>query len=575
LAYTQSTLLIEGLHLIIAASLQNPSTIGMVIPVSQFNTLYGPLTLGPAIVNGLSLVPHGKSDFSLQATIAPNAGQDMTPVLQGIFHNALNNISTPMTAVGIGAPGVAWLDTAIKSLTLSTALPPLSDPPIESVSIDAMSLDFACDTCVTKPMASSDITAKTNLPFKLAPIKYLSQNIQILDKNKAVIGVLQTPYAACVVNGNMVSTSTPLSELVIDEAALDLIYPTFIGDLATGTTYSLGLRGTVDSKLDLGPFGIVEIKGIPLDVETPMAGLNNLQGMKYMYQVYSDYVARPRFIMLESIIQIHNPTNLTLNLGTVNFATAAAGEGPLGTSTIGNLTLVPGDNVVASETYLDQSLPAAQTLHYNLVALGTNYTLVLTGYDQTSSNAALNAGLAVMKSEVFLPGFLAGTNISQPPYLDWSLKTTPTTNTDLTFKATATFQSPYYGFPLQMVDPGIMSVAQVFNVSFQADGTVLFTFLSGPTYTVQGTEQVTVTFDVQVSGQALTAGLKPLWVDIVNYGQAHGNIPVTFQLAADMIFNNNGLVEPIDISSQSLGLPPSNVAVRPDFASILDAFPTA
>ncbi|GJJ75482.1 hypothetical protein EMPS_07840 [Entomortierella parvispora] len=574
--YTIDTIDNEGLHLNIAASLQNPSTIGMVIPVSQFNTMYGPVVLGPAVVNGLALVPHSKSDFSLQATIAPNAGQDMTPILQGIFHNALSNTSTPMTAVGTGAPGVAWLDTAIKSLTLSTALPPLSAPPIGAVSIDAMSLDFVCDTCVTKPIASSSITATTNLPFKVAPIKKLSQNIQVLDKNRAIIGVLQTPYADCVVNGNTVSTTTPPSELVIDESALNGIYSTFIGDLASEVTYTLGLRGTADSQLDLGPFGTVEIKGIPLDVETPMAGLNNLAGMKYIYQVNSDFLSQPGFIVLQSIIQIHNPTNLTLNLGNLDLATAATGavSGPLGSSTIANLTLSPGDNMIVSGTALDQSLPAGAAFLGSLFG-GTNQNLVLTGFDKTSSNAQLNAGLAAMKSELFIPGGLAGLTLSQPPYLNWSLKTTPTTNTDLILMATATFQTPFYGFPLQMLSPGPgFSVAQVIGVSFTADGTTLFNFLDDLTYTVQGTEQVTVTFGVQMKSSPLTVDDKPLWQDIVSFGQTNGYIPVNFQLLAQMIFDN-GIVNDFDLSNLSVGLPPTNIAVGADFASILGAFPNA
>ena len=191
--YTINTTDAQGMHMTIAASILNPSTIGMTIPISQFNTLFGPKVLGPATVNGMSLIPHGQSDFALQATIATGNG-DMRPYLMGIFHNALSGEDTHLTAVGTGAPGVSWLDTAIKSLTLETVLPPLSAPPIASVTIDAMSMDFTCENCTYEPMASSSITAVTNLPFEQPPPIYqLKQNIEILDANDNVVGRLITP----------------------------------------------------------------------------------------------------------------------------------------------------------------------------------------------------------------------------------------------------------------------------------------------------------------------------------------------------------------------------------------------
>ncbi|KAF9342333.1 hypothetical protein BGX26_007776, partial [Mortierella sp. AD094] len=191
-----------GLHMVISAAISNPSTIGMVIPVSQFNTAFHGKTLGPAVAQGLTLVPHGNSTFALNATIASGNG-DLTPYLTGIFQNALSGVATPLEAQGTGAPGVSWLDAAIKSLALETSLPPLTEAPITSVAIDNMSMDFSCDSCVWAPNAVSTITAVTNLPFANgAPIAQLRQNIEVLDKNGAVVGTLNTTYAAAKATGN-------------------------------------------------------------------------------------------------------------------------------------------------------------------------------------------------------------------------------------------------------------------------------------------------------------------------------------------------------------------------------------
>ncbi|KAG0042499.1 hypothetical protein BGZ83_000392 [Gryganskiella cystojenkinii] len=410
----------KGLHLTIDASLQNPSTIGMVILVSQFNTMFGKLVLGPAVANGLSLVPHGESKFALQASIVPN-GSDMTPILQGIFHNALNNISTPLVAVGTGAPGVAWLDTAIKSLTLSTALPPLSAPPIESVTIDAMSMDFACDTCVDRPLATSSITAKTNLPFKNAPIDSLSQNIQVLDEHKNVVGVLKTPYAACVVNGNTVSTTTPSSELIIDAAAMDETYPTFIGALNNATIYNLGLRGTADSMLKLGPFGLVEIKGIPLNVTSPLAGL---QGLK---KIDMPYVVGVELDLTSVVVNIHNPSKLTLHIGDLKLmmGTDYTPEGLGGYSLSKNVTLVPGDNYMASWAFLDYSSAGGLAI---AIGIGSGpVPVTLYALPGATSNKALDKGLSSLRTGSTIPYYFVTPNAIPPYAQKWEMRSTPNT----------------------------------------------------------------------------------------------------------------------------------------------------
>ncbi|GJJ71129.1 hypothetical protein EMPS_03479 [Entomortierella parvispora] len=444
---------------------------------------------------------------------------------------------------------------------------------IKTISINQMSMDFTGSNPWAPTTSSNSVVATMlSIPGITLPIDSVQQHIILVDGG-VQLGNIDTPWSAASVSGGTLTTSFSSSTLNVFSTA-QAAFSNFISALSTTASHPVTLQGAVDVKLNLGIFGQLTIPGIGFEATTQFEGLNNLQDMTYIFQVNSDFTSDPGAIILESIIKIHNPTDLSLNLGTVNFATAS-GAGPVGNSTITGLSLVPGDNLVAAATVLDQSLPAGAAFLGQLFG-GVNQTLVLTGYSETSSNVALNAGLAALKSNLFIPGGLAGLNISQPPYLNWSLKTTPTTNTDLILQATATFQSPYYGFPLQMVSPGAgFSLAQVINVSFQADGTTLFNFMDDLTYTVQGTDQVTVTFGVQISSTPLTAGAKPLWVDIVNYATAHGNIPVNFQFVANMIFNNNGDVQSFDISNLSLGMAPTNIAVGSDFPSILNAFPSS
>ncbi|KAH7041802.1 hypothetical protein BKA57DRAFT_398731, partial [Linnemannia elongata] len=351
LGYNISAIDSAGMHMVISASLKNPSTIGMTIPVSQFDTQFAGHVLGPAFAYNMALIPHSSSSFALNATIAAD-GTDKTPYIKGIFHNALTGVATPLKAQGVGAPGVSWLNAAIKSLLLDTALPPLQEPPISSVTINSMEMDFACgEACIWSPNAKSSITADTRLPFANgAPIKRLAQNVQILDERGQVVGRLKTEYSDATTVGSKVSTNTPAAPLVVAAGDHDT-YTAFVGALNLATNYTLGLRGTADSMLDLGPFGLIEIQGIPIDVKTSIAGLQGLNNIQFIsvVQINLDLVAGYKFV--SSIVNIHNPSQLTLNIGNMGMVAGYQGyeqENRLGYSQLFNLRLVPGDNIVPS-----------------------------------------------------------------------------------------------------------------------------------------------------------------------------------------------------------------------------------
>ena len=272
--------------------------------------------------------------------------------------------------------------------------------------------------------------------------------------------------------------------------------------------------------------------------------------------------------MLSSIIKINNPTNLSLNLGTINLSSATA-QGTVGNSTITDLTLVPGDNLVASTTWLDTVYPA--TLPFLGSLSVSDQTLFMSGYAKTSANPALNAGLANMKSSVVIPA--KGTVVSQPPFVNWSLKTTPTTNTDGIVMITGSFQSPYYGFQLQLVSMDTLnSLAVVQGTNSALDSINLFTFMDNVTFNVKDSQVATSTFAVQLS--ALTdPSWKPFWVGLVAYAKTNGAIPVDLLFLGQMIFNNNGAVQSFDLSNLSLGLGTTSITVGADFASLLNALP--
>ncbi|KAF9918121.1 hypothetical protein BGZ65_012596, partial [Modicella reniformis] len=305
-----------------------------------------------------------------------------------------------------------------------------------------MEMDFACGTCVWEPNAISTITARTNLPFANgAPIRKLSQHIEILDNNGQVVGTLNTPYAPATTIGNTVTTTTPSAPLVIAEGAKDSIYAAFIGGLNQATTYELGLRGTTDSILDLGVLGEIEIKGIKLDVKSSIAGLQGLKDVKFKSLVMYNIV--PGFLDIGSIVTIHNPSKLTLTLGDLTLKAGLDNTEAkfAGHSYLKQLTLVPGDNEVAASVIFDMNLPIGGQIANDLFE-GKDVNLALYGFPGSSPNPPLSKGLASLLSSITIPGGMPEVRSALPYNDGWTLTVPPSVMTDNMVEMTATFNNP-------------------------------------------------------------------------------------------------------------------------------------
>ncbi|KAF8928326.1 hypothetical protein BGZ47_001692 [Haplosporangium gracile] len=276
------------------------------------------------------------------------------------------------------------------------------------------------------------------------PIQQLAQNVQILDENGQVVGTLNTPYSDATTVGSKVSTNTPAAPLVVAEGSHE-IYSAFVGALNLADKYTLGLRGTADSKLNLGPFGLVEIKGIPIDVKTMMAGLQGLNNIEFLsvVQITPDWLAE--FTFVTTVINIHNPSQLTLNIGTMGMEAGYKGyeeENRIGYTELFNLRLVPGDNIVPALLGQSFTAPSAGVFGSDLLALSP--TMTLWANSTATSNPALSAGLSSLKTSLVLPQNLIVPDPPPPAYGNvWTVKILPTTINDGIIEMTATISNPF------------------------------------------------------------------------------------------------------------------------------------
>ncbi|KAF9973173.1 hypothetical protein BGZ73_003612 [Actinomortierella ambigua] len=441
---------------------------------------------------------------------------------------------------------------------------------IRSITINQMSMDFTGSNFYAPTTSSSNIVAKMlSIPGIDLPITSVRQHVILID-NGVQLGQFSTPWSAAYVKNGELQTSFASSTLNIFPDA-KTAFANFVGGLSTSASRSVTLKGAVDAKISLGLLGTVTIPGIGFKATTQLAGLNNLKDIAYNVLVDPDMAREPGMMFMTSIININNPSKLSVKLGDITLDTAGP-TGRAGTSTIKNLSLVPGPNTIISETKLDLSLPAANDILVNLGA--ADQVLTMSGFDGTSVNPVLNTALRSMSSTVTVPNTLG--KLSQVPYKDFKLKVLPSSGQDLKVEVTATFFSPNYGFPIEMVHSnlGQDNYASVKGIA-GADESGLFYFDEGLTFKASGTAGTTVSFNVLLKRGPFVLGDRPRWEKIVEFAKANGHVPVGLNFFVSLYLNNDGVDHWVDWGAYGSGVDTLNVAVGPDFEQILSFIPTA
>ncbi|KAF9296976.1 hypothetical protein BGZ88_011394 [Linnemannia elongata] len=435
---------------------------------------------------------------------------------------------------------------------------------IRSIAINQMSMDFTTANPWAPTMASNDLVATMlSIPGITLPIDSVRQHVIIID-NGVQLGSFDTPWSAASVKGGTMKTAFTTSALNVFPDAKGA-FSNFVGSLSTKASHPVTLKGAVDAKLNLGIFGHLTIPGIGFKAVVPIKGLDGLKNQKYVFAIEIAPGLDDKTYMT-SILNINNPSQLTLTLGDVNFDSTHKGA-HIGVSTVKNLKLVPGDNQVVSYTVLDMTLEAARTFSQALYT--SDEVMGISGYTNSSTNPALNAGLAAVKSGVTIPMNFQGLHLSQAPYKNWSLKI----STARVGTVTATFQSPYYGIPYEFTasnpDGLINQVKAGEGISSDAVDKQIWKFKDGLKFKVSGSGAVTVSFEVDLPKTISPVQAKG-FTDMLNYSKANGgSIPITIDWMPMIIINGDGTQRSVDWTTLGNALNDIKLAIGDDFTNIL------
>ncbi|KAF9305347.1 hypothetical protein BG003_001372 [Podila horticola] len=231
------------------------------------------------------------------------------------------------------------------------------------------------------------------------PVSTLSIHVDVLDGNVKV-GRLETPANPATASGTAVSTSFEPVPMPIPADAHDA-FSTLLATVVSTESKNITFHGTLDATFDLPfPLGKKTIPGLGFDVTMAVKGFNGLRDVTFVSLVSNvrDDVHNRQTITFK--MDMKSPSTYGLKMGDVVFDTAGP-AGPIGTTTLKDLVLQRGDNVVTVIAVIDLNLPGAAGF---ISGLGSaDATMTLTGSGSSPANPVILSAIQALKINITIP----------------------------------------------------------------------------------------------------------------------------------------------------------------------------
>ncbi|KAL8287086.1 hypothetical protein RQP46_004092 [Phenoliferia psychrophenolica] len=409
-----------GISLAVTTKLTNPSAFGIEIGTLIVDLYYGDLYLGPAQTAHPINLTSGVNHINLVGRLLPYTDDPVALAkLSTVFSNYLNGEVTMTQARGrsVTQPNgdsIAWLQQGIQALTLNV---PLSSPtgrisPINSITIEALSLAFDPSAPYSPMSNSSQVSATFGLPFGFSlNIVQLSNQFEIISNRTAVAGLsaplgmsqttILTQNAGYTTGG--ITLDLPLSPLTIGPSYTEhLAFDQFTYDLTTTNGSKFILNGNTSAVTNT-PLGQVKLTNIGFTVPAGLIGLESLS--TYPTEIISVDVigGTTEGIVLAITVGLTNPSNLDLKVGNVTFQ-LFSGDSYLGTATLPDLHLTQGYQEHPSISVFEANGNAGALQTLTDFTSGTNSALTISGFNGSSQTESLTQAFMALHLNATLKG---------------------------------------------------------------------------------------------------------------------------------------------------------------------------
>ncbi|KAL8278093.1 hypothetical protein RQP46_009553 [Phenoliferia psychrophenolica] len=425
-----------GISLAVTTQLTNPSAFGIEIGTLIVDLYYKDLYLGPAQTAHPINLTSGVNHINLVGRLLPYADDPAAlEQLSEVFSNYLNGLPTATQARGrsVTLPNgevITWLQIGIQALVLNV---PLQSPtgrisPINSITIEALSLSFDPSAPYAPLSNSSQVSASFGLPFGFSlNIVELANQFSIIDNRTAVaslsapLGMSQTTIltqnAGYTTGG--ITLDLPLSPLTIGPNYTEhLAFDQFTYDLTTTNGSKFILNGNTTAVTDT-PLGQVKLSNIGFTVPAGLIGLESLATYPTTILSVDVVGGTPDAIILAIDVGLTNPSNLDLMVGNVTFQLFN------GKSFLGTATLPANANPGALKVLTD-------------FTSGTDTPLTISGFNGSTAVESLTQAFMALHLNATLKGL--GTKLLN--YANLTVLPTTGVNNDLA-SSIVSLQNPF------------------------------------------------------------------------------------------------------------------------------------
>ncbi|WFD32817.1 hypothetical protein MSPP1_003868 [Malassezia sp. CBS 17886] len=341
-----------GIHLTAQAVIRNPSQVGVQLSRFGTNVFSNSTNIGPtAAQSPFTLAPLSTTQLPLAGRMVHQEG-DGLQTLSTVFTSVVHGHTVPVEIRGAfaGPEDVSWLNEGIKALSVKTALPARHFDVLKAVTLKQMSLFFNKKDQWNPMASSSDTEAPFFLPFAF-PLDIRHAGGKFIERypstDNAVLDVPMSPATTDVEKRVMSLRFAHVPFAVTSDGKP--AFSRFIADTTARGNVTFGLHGAADAQARTAA-GDVTITQIPFDVNTTLAGLQNLNVRPVVSSNLDVKHGDRDYLEITLTASMVNPSQLTIGAGDVAFGLRFQNR-PIGTANIADLVLVPGVNNVSTAVH--------------------------------------------------------------------------------------------------------------------------------------------------------------------------------------------------------------------------------
>ncbi|KAF8958995.1 hypothetical protein BGZ46_001857 [Entomortierella lignicola] len=397
----------DGIHLVLQATLPNPSNVGIEMGTVVFSNLFEGQDIGFVQTSGLKLMPDALTPIAMEGTLTKQTSDAGLKALGDMFRMALNggtpNLIVQGKSVTPASGPVSWLSSAFSSLTMNVTLPSLGKQDIiTGITLKTMTLDFTGSNPYSVMTSSDDIEATFHIPFAFPlSITQVAENINIQLPQGSNVASLQLPLgAAQTISPGLLKTAYQNQPLNVNDNAHES-FNGFSKVLTTGPGIQFYLAGTADTVADTAA-GQVTIPGVAVNVASTLVGMNLNAGGASITNI-SVTGGTPQYLEIHQNVVLQNPSGLTVKVGKVDFNIGYQGVA-MGVATVSNMVLVPGPNTLPAVFHLAPTSDTVRDAFLSGFVSGASFTLDVAGSTGSTSVESLKEAMASVKMSSTITG---------------------------------------------------------------------------------------------------------------------------------------------------------------------------